>query len=40
MHGPVRVDEEAKAGKAILRVELLESSKYKSVPTDTEVVLE
>jgi hypothetical protein len=38
-HGPVRVPGDAKPGKAILRVELPESSKYKSVPTDIEVEL-
>jgi hypothetical protein len=39
VHGPVRVDKDAKAGKAILRVELLETSKHKSIPTDVEVEL-
>jgi hypothetical protein len=38
-HGPVRVPSDAQAGKAIVRVELPESSKYKSIATDIEVEL-
>jgi hypothetical protein len=38
-HGPVRVPDDAQAGKAIVRIELPESSKFKSVPTDIEVEL-
>jgi hypothetical protein len=38
-HGPVRVPDDAQAGKAIVRIELPESSKYKSVPTDIVVEL-
>jgi len=38
-HGPVRVPDDAKPGKATIRVELPESSKYKSIPTDIEVEL-
>jgi hypothetical protein len=38
-HGPVRVPSDAAPGKAIVRVELPEASKYTSVPTDIEVEL-
>lgn len=36
-HGPVRVPEDAQLGKAIIRVEMPEGSKYRSIPTDLEV---
>ena len=39
MHGPVRVPEDAKPGEAIMRVELPESSKFKSFATDLVVEL-
>jgi hypothetical protein len=38
-HGPVRVPGDARPGKAIVRVELPEESKYQSLPTDIEVEL-
>jgi hypothetical protein len=38
-HGPVPVPNDAKVGKAIVRVELPEDSKFASVPTDIEVEL-
>ena len=38
-HGPVRVPADAKAGKAVVRVELPEESKYRSVATDIAVEL-
>jgi hypothetical protein len=38
-HGPVRVPADAAAGKAILRVELPQDSKYPSIPTDLTVEL-
>ena len=38
-HGPVRVPSDALPGKATVRVELPESSTYKSIPTDIEVEL-
>ncbi len=38
-HGPVRVPEDARPGKAIIRVELSEQSKFESFPTDIEVTL-
>jgi len=38
-HGPVPVPNDAKVGKAIVRVELPEDSKYTSIPTDIEVEL-
>jgi len=38
-HGPVRVPEDAAAGDAIVRVELPESSRYRSIPTDLPVKL-
>jgi len=38
-HGPVRVPGDAKPGKAVIRVELPETSKYTSVPTDIAVEL-
>jgi hypothetical protein len=38
-HGPVRVPEDAQPGKAVVRVELPEGSKYTSVPTDIAVQL-
>ena len=38
-HGPVRVPEDARPGKAIVRVELPQESKYKSIPTDIEIEL-
>ena len=38
-HGPVRVPSDAKPGKAVVRVELPESSKYTSAATDLTVEL-
>lgn len=38
-HGPVEVPNDARLGKAVVRVELPEESKYTSVPTDIEVEL-
>jgi hypothetical protein len=38
-HGPVRVPADAQPGKAIVRVELPEGSKYASVSTDIAVEL-
>jgi hypothetical protein len=38
-HGPVRVPADAQPGKATVRVELPEGSKYRSAPTDIEVDL-
>lgn len=38
-HGPVRVPSDAQAGKAIIRVELPETSRFKSMPTDIAVEL-
>ncbi len=38
-HGPVRVPAEARRGKAIVRVELADGSKFRSLPTDIEVEL-
>jgi len=38
-HGPVWVPEDAQPGKAVVRVELPEGSKYTSVPTDIAVEL-
>jgi hypothetical protein len=38
-HGPVRVPDNARAGKAILRVDLMEGSDFRSLPTDLEVTL-
>ena len=38
-HGPVRVPEDARSGKAVVRVQLTAESKYKSFPTDIEVEL-
>ena len=38
-HGPVRVPAEARPGKAIVRVELPERSKFRSLATDIEVEL-
>jgi hypothetical protein len=38
-HGPVRVPAEARPGKAIVRVELPEKSKFRSLATDIEVEL-
>jgi hypothetical protein len=38
-HGPVRVPDDAQPGKALVRVELPEGSKYTSVPTDIAVRL-
>ena len=40
MHGSVRVPLDAEPGKAIMRVELPDTSKYKSFPTDLEVTIE
>ena len=39
-HGPVRVPEDAMPGKAIVRVEMKEGSRYAAIPTDLEVVIE
>jgi len=38
-HGPVRVPDDAQPGKVIVRVELPESSKYRSATTDIAVEL-
>jgi hypothetical protein len=38
-HGPVRVPDDAQPGKAVIRVELPEGSKYRSEPTDIPVEL-
>ncbi len=38
-HGPVPVPNDAQPGKAVVRVELPEGSKYTSAPTDIEVEL-
>ena len=38
-HGPVRVPEDARPGKAIVRVKLSSTSLYESHPTDIEVTL-
>jgi hypothetical protein len=38
-HGPVRVPEDARPGKAVIRVALTKESKFKSFPTDIEVEL-
>lgn len=40
VHGPVRVPSNAASGPAIIRVELPESSKFKSRPTDIPVTIE
>ena len=38
-HGPVRVPKDARPGKAIMRVEMPPTSRFKSFPTDLEVVI-
>jgi hypothetical protein len=38
-HGPVRVPADARPGKAVVRVEFPEGSKYQSLPTDIVVEL-
>jgi hypothetical protein len=38
-HGPVRVPKDAQPGKALVRVELPDGSKYQSLPTDIAVEL-
>jgi hypothetical protein len=38
-HGPVRVPADAQPGKATVRVELPQSSRYQSLPTDIAVEL-
>jgi hypothetical protein len=38
-HGPVRVPADARPGKAIVRVDLPEGSRYRSLATDIEVEL-
>jgi hypothetical protein len=38
-HGPVKVPNDAQPGKAVIRVELPNGSKYTSVPTDIQVEL-
>ena len=38
-HGPVRVPEDAQAGKAVVRVQLSDTSELRSIPTDIEVML-
>ena len=38
-HGPVRVPVDARPGKATIRVELSNTSEFKSFPTDIEVTL-
>lgn len=39
-HGPVRVPEDAKKGKAVVRVELPPGSRYRSFPTDIPVTIQ
>lgn len=39
-HGPVRVENAAKPGKATVRVEFPEGSRFTSFATDLEVVIE
>jgi len=39
-HGPVRVPADARLGKAIVRVEMKEGSRFQSFPTDIPVVIE
>jgi hypothetical protein len=39
-HGPVRVPSDAMPGKAVIRVELPEGSKYASAATELTVELE
>ncbi len=39
-HGPVRVPANALPGKAIVRLELPPTSKFRSFATDLEVVIE
>ncbi len=36
-HGPVRVPENARPGKAIVRVQMKEGSMFRSFPTDLPV---
>ena len=38
-HGPVRVPDDARPGKAIIRVEFPKGSKYESLATDISVEL-
>jgi len=38
-HGPVRVPADARPGRAIVRVELIKESAYRSLATDIEVTL-
>ena len=38
-HGPVRVPENAKPGKAVMRVEMPLTSAFASIPTDLPVIL-
>lgn len=38
-HGPVRVPDDARPGKAILRAYLLKGGKFESLPTDIPVRL-
>lgn len=40
LHGPVRVADDAMPGKATMVVRLPQSSKYASIPTGLEVVIE
>lgn len=39
-HGPVWVPEDVPLGKALVRVELPKTSRYKSFATELEVVIE
>ena len=39
-HGPVRVGNDAKPGKAIVRVEFPKEAQFRSFATDLEVVIE
>ena len=39
-HGPVRVANDARPGKAIVRVEFPPSAKFRSFPTEFDVVIE
>jgi hypothetical protein len=38
-HGPVRVPDDAAPGKATMRCELSSNARFKSIPTNLEVVI-
>jgi hypothetical protein len=38
-HGPVRVPEDARPGKAVVQVQLTKDSKFQALATDIEVEL-